>query len=699
MRLLFLAALLLFPACNTAPQKNESKRKVDAVALSPRVQEPAHLANQSSFEEPFLRVMARRRSSEDIETLKRLLSSSDNERLWATFGLGLHCAEAPNIKKKTQVLTSLLSALASWVSNEPPPAPSLLRTIGWSIGACASEDAEGVLRSFLAPSGGAEQESLIDVATYGLAALADRKGTLSERTQTAILNSAARESRSELLLPLGRMGRLSRAVGAHLLEVTGPLLTSKRKEGRRHAIFALGNAGPSAASPLAQILLADKYTPQERAAAAQALGHLGEAGQEALDDTLADILARGLPIEFDRALWVPLRAIVQALQSPNKSTTELAQLSSVVLSEGKGRKKSSQRRRMVWLRCEAAQLVAQGDYTSNALLACDPNQGRPGSLALLKSLTRQPLVAKRLTSYTLLAKNKDPVIAQAALRLIPSHPELVSARGLLAHALRTGSPGTQATAAQVISAYPNRALKAHSPEEGEVADELDIVKLLGELLDESAAELPIETRAAIISAAGALQALSLKPALEHYCRGTEPALWRPAKRALSLLGKETSNCPPDPVPSAPTQHSEPFAHETAITLLIDSDVGPLEIELNNLGAPASTARLLHLVETHFYDGIAVHNLRPGFAVQFGDKDGDGYEDSLTESIPHEISPDPFISLSVGMSAFSPGSQNSQIFVLVSDAPQLTGSRIHLGRAKGPWHLLNIGDIFHTVRRK
>jgi cyclophilin family peptidyl-prolyl cis-trans isomerase len=134
-----------------------------------------------------------------------------------------------------------------------------------------------------------------------------------------------------------------------------------------------------------------------------------------------------------------------------------------------------------------------------------------------------------------------------------------------------------------------------------------------------------------------------------------------------------------------------------VTLVIDSDVGELELHLNDSSSPHSRARFLSLVDEGFYNGIAVHGESPGFAVQFGDKDGDGYDETTNSALPHEVTWTPFSALSFGMSAFSEGSQNSQIFVVLSDAPQLTGSRVRLGQAEGPWHLLTVGDVLHSVK--
>lgn len=633
-------------------------------------------------EEDDLRALIQSESPESIEDLKRELHGSVAARRWAPLGLGAYC----NKERSEEILPHLLGAAAAWSSSEKNPQVEHLHTLGWAIGACATVEAEEVLRAWLEPGVQGSPPGLVEAAIIGLGALADRMGTLSERTQTSILDAASRLGRAELLLPLGRMGRLSDAVGAHILEVTGGLLTKEGAPGKRHAIFALGSAGPSAAPPLAQVLQGANFSPEERAAAAQALGRLGSAGQAALDESLQVLLARGLPIEFDRPLWIPLRATIETLESVNSSKKTLRELSSVVLPDGKERNKVAQRRRLIWLRCQAAKLLAEGRPESKNLLACDPEKGREFELAQLEVLGKERITGRRLELFLEKAKSKDPLIHQAALRMIPAHPEIEKAPELLLSALTSEQPGTQATAAQVISAYPSRAYK--SEEDGE-----KIISQLKSLLEKPEHELAAETRAAAIKAGGALGALSLKPFIEKSCAGDVQALWEPSAQSLALLGSPGRSCPEKPKAKVATKVPVKDA-----TIVIDSDVGELKLFVAAKDAPASAARFIKLVDDGFYNGMKIHGLRAGFAVQFGDQDGDGYQDSPSAPLPHEISPEPFSALSFGMSAFSPGSHDAQIFVVVSDAPQLTGSRVRLGRAEGPWHLLTVGDVLHSVKR-
>jgi peptidyl-prolyl cis-trans isomerase B (cyclophilin B) len=673
-------------ACTKDPEPPPPGGKDATSESKPEKAPKTEVQTPAGFTEDSLRDLVHAPHGGDRALLFRLLSSDAAARRWAPLGLGMTCNESNAADTENR----LLSAVATWLGGAEPPKADELRTAGWAIGVCAAPSAENVLRAWLGVTPATEKTGLTEAGVFGLGALADRKGTLSEQTQTALLEAASREKRAELLQPLGRIGRLSEAVGAHILEVTGSLLTQKERPGSRHAIFALGSAGPSAEGPLTQILLTEKYTPEERAAAAQALSRLGEVGQNALDKGLRDLLSRGLPTSYDRELWVPLRAVIDNLKSASESKPKLVELATLVLPEGSEREKSAQRRRLIWLRCEAARLLAQANFNFPALTSCDPEGGRDFHLAQIEVLGRDQLKGARKKEFQKALSASDPVVAQAALRLLASHQEVEISAEILENALKSGAPGTQATAAQLITTYPDR---AHDKKDKEGPRE-GIVSALKELLvsDRSVAS---EARAAAIEAAGAVGALSLKPEIEKHCNGPAQALWDPARRALALLGNPKANCPNQP----PTGTSALPSFSGEVTLVAETDVGELVFHLDGRDAPHSAAHFLKKVEEKFYDGLRVHGARAGFAVQFGDKDGDGYQDGPSEALPHEVSPRPFTTGSFGMSAFSPGSQDAQIFVILSEAPQLHGSRVHLGQVEGPFHLLVVGDVIHSLRRK
>jgi peptidyl-prolyl cis-trans isomerase B (cyclophilin B) len=92
----------------------------------------------------------------------------------------------------------------------------------------------------------------------------------------------------------------------------------------------------------------------------------------------------------------------------------------------------------------------------------------------------------------------------------------------------------------------------------------------------------------------------------------------------------------------------------------------------------------------------VHRVVPGFVVQFGDPDGDGYGGSGT-SLRCETSPVPFRALDVGMALAGRDTGSSQIFVTLSRTPHLDGEYTRVGRAEGDWASVAQGDVIAEAR--
>jgi len=87
---------------------------------------------------------------------------------------------------------------------------------------------------------------------------------------------------------------------------------------------------------------------------------------------------------------------------------------------------------------------------------------------------------------------------------------------------------------------------------------------------------------------------------------------------------------------------------------------------------------------------------PGFVVQFGDPDGDGYGGSGT-SVRCETSPAPFAELDVGMALAGRDTGSSQIFVTLSRTPHLDGEYTRVGRAEGAWSSVAQGDVIADAK--
>ena len=167
-----------------------------------------------------------------------------------------------------------VNAICPWATDTQPPSPLELETLARSLGACGSEEAERVLRSWINPSAPGGLAGLGEAAAWGLGALADRTGRLEERTLTVLLDAAEHEKSTLYLYPLGRLPQLSEALAARTLDVAGTLVVAPEQTARGLGVLALGSSGHSAALPLAQLILKTEFAGAERALAVQALSRL-----------------------------------------------------------------------------------------------------------------------------------------------------------------------------------------------------------------------------------------------------------------------------------------------------------------------------------------------------------------------------------------------------------------------------------------
>jgi cyclophilin family peptidyl-prolyl cis-trans isomerase len=132
-------------------------------------------------------------------------------------------------------------------------------------------------------------------------------------------------------------------------------------------------------------------------------------------------------------------------------------------------------------------------------------------------------------------------------------------------------------------------------------------------------------------------------------------------------------------------------------LELQTDAGPLTIELDPTFAPLAVARILGLVQSGFYDGLQVHRVVPGFVAQFGDPGGDGYGGDNQPPLRCETSPIPFRSGSVGVALSGRDTGSSQLFVTLGRYPHLDGQYAWLGQAGPGWDRIAAGDRILHVR--
>ncbi len=760
-----LAALAL-GGCRGASDANPSDAGADAEARAPNADEERIAAivraehRRSSAEitpaDQQSRAVAVRRTAaralariggEEARTgLLRALADEDPEVVaWASYGLGFSCKG--HEKETVSALVARALALEGNASARERTGAEAgadagagagavrarldVRTaLARAVGRCAAEESEPTLVAWLA---GSPEEAA--AAALALGDLGSARGRLREETLAALLNLAAGSASvppaPEGLFPIGRLERVPLTVTARLREVATARL-AEPGERRIFAVRALGRAGGEAAADLGRVLSSPSlFTAAERGEAARALRLLGAAGQRALAEALPSLAPSSDPVALT-ALGEEvgvLQATLDTMSEPGKAKKTLQALAALPPPPDAP---ATVLRRLSWIRCSAATILAGSDMREPHLAACDltgavpagaPDAGaappgQPGSIsarALVKVLGRAPIEGARLAAFLAHARRGDLRAREAAIELFGTHEELVEqAAPILAEALASGQEGLVATAAEVIAKKPELAGEAPKRKKrkkksfdivikgSKVGEEEEappryppspaIVKALVAALGRADAENGPELLGAAIDAAGALGLKETLPRLEELCRSSWPASREHAAKAIGLLSGKTPTCAPPPGGGPlPPELNAPATGEVKITL--DTDAGQMTLVLDAAIAPATVTRVVDLVRAGYYDGMVVHRVVPGFVTQFGAPFGDGYGGPQGKaSLRCETSPLPFEPLTVGVALSGRDTGSSQIFVMHARHPHLDGQYAWIGRATGPWAAFVDGDL-------
>ncbi len=108
--------------------------------------------------------------------------------------------------------------------------------------------------------------------------------------------------------------------------------------------------------------------------------------------------------------------------------------------------------------------------------------------------------------------------------------------------------------------------------------------------------------------------------------------------------------------------------------VIDTDKGPIEIELLAADAPKAVENFRLLAEHHYYDGLTFHRIVKGFMIQGGDPGGNGQggESAWGGEFADEISPGSPLYQNgyrrgiLAMANRGPNTNGSQFFVMHQD---------------------------------
>jgi cyclophilin family peptidyl-prolyl cis-trans isomerase/HEAT repeat protein len=611
---------------------------------------------------------------------------------WAAYGLGAGCHS-----RESKTVRALAARAASLVVRPPAAAETgifdLDAVIADALARCASSEAEATLRAWL---GGPQRRA--DAAAVAIGRLAAQNARLDDVSVVALLDVAARSDRplEYALYPLTRLGGLGEPAEERLAAVLGPAL-GLRGPRRAFALRALGRTGQRGAARLGAIVTDRGFSPTERASAARELGGLGEAGQTALGKALEGLVPRDG--HWETLLGPEYGTLLAALEALGADSARrlrpVAELSTLPAGDDTP---PALKRRLVRLRCRAAALLAGRSIRHPKLVACDPDpHGRIGALAQIAVLGQSEIRGPSFDKWRSWARSHDPVVRQAALGLMPGHPEIPRPAEVLVEALRAKEDGTVAAAAQVLAAYPDRASEEARPRGDQGSGLKPATSLVQALTEALAAKRPpdaVQRSGALVDAVGALGLLSLKPVVADGCVQPIAALRLHAEKALRLLGEGTRQCDRGSLPRGSRFERYPSGRRARLKFF--TDAGVKELALDPTWAPVAVRRVVDLGRSGFYNGTVVHRVIPGFVVQFGDPGGDGYGGAGRQPVPSETAPITFGERAVGLAASGRDTGSSQLFVALGAYPHLDGDYAWIGTAGEGWDSVAEGDVIERV---
>ena len=117
----------------------------------------------------------------------------------------------------------------------------------------------------------------------------------------------------------------------------------------------------------------------------------------------------------------------------------------------------------------------------------------------------------------------------------------------------------------------------------------------------------------------------------------------------------------------------------ALTATIDTDRGPIKLELYPEKAPLTVANFVNLAKRGFYDGLNFHRVIDSFMIQGGCPQGRGtggpgykFEDETRNGVPHQRG-------SLSMANAGPNTNGSQFFITHIKTDWLDGKHTVFGK--------------------
>jgi cyclophilin family peptidyl-prolyl cis-trans isomerase len=322
-----------------------------------------------------------------------------------------------------------------------------------------------------------------------------------------------------------------------------------------------------------------------------------------------------------------------------------------------------------WIRAAALQALARVDRDEFTLVlsALDPDPVWSVRAALATALGDARNDVSLGVLFSML-KDEDPRVLPFVLEAL-AKARGADAADTLKHYLEHKDFAVRAAAAQGLADLKVADLKVAG-----------ISEALASAYRASLPDLELDARIAQVAALATAKDALAKATLREAATGDPSRVVRQrAAEALKALGEDAPSAGADSVDRPYLDYREamtPYDPPPGVPLytpraLIHTPRGTIEILLDILYAPLTSASFMDLARRGFYNGLTFHRVVPGYVIQGGDPRGDsnggpGY------TLRCEMGERPYGRGAVGMALSGKDTGGSQFFITHVPTPQLDG---------------------------
>lgn len=178
-----------------------------------------------------------------------------------------------------------------------------------------------------------------------------------------------------------------------------------------------------------------------------------------------------------------------------------------------------------------------------------------------------------------------------------------------------------------------------------------------------------DARIAVLGRIADLGSQQSAPRLAPYLSDFDTLVATTAAKMLSGWSGNVVTAAPRPLPIAPALLAATFLRRDVDLDVTMADGGKFTVRLDAENAPATAARILHLVATHYYDGHVFQRVEPNFVVQGGGPDANEYVGDA-QFMRDELSPRSHLRGTLGISSRGRDTGDAQWFFNLTDNTRL-----------------------------